>query len=327
MYPRLIQIPLPFEVFGIDTITIYSFGAMMAVAFLVAAWISRIELDRLYKAGRIKGVRVPAPEKTGKKEKAGKKSKKGKKRVVLKEVSPSYLVGTLTIVAVVGGIVGAKLFHILENLGDFFNDPLGMIFSVGGLTFYGGLIVAALSISWYVRKNGLSLPVFADAALPTVLLAYGIGRIGCHLAGDGDWGIPANPNARPDFVPTWLWAETYPNNILERTLPETGVYPTSLYEFGMCLVLFGILWALRKHPFKAGWLFSLTLIFFGVERFLIEQIRVNNTFDLFGLVLTQAEIISVILIALGVFGLVRTTKKRTAEPSKGPQPEVASSAA
>ena len=322
MYPRLIQVPLPFEVFGVGTITIYSFGAMMAVAFLVAAWLSRVELDRQYKAGRIKGVRVPVPPTTSKKEKAGKKSKKGKKRVAMQEVSPSYLVGTLTIVAVVGGIVGAKLFHILENLGDFFANPLGMIFSVGGLTFYGGLIVAALSISWYIRKHGLSLPLFADAALPTVLLAYGIGRIGCHLAGDGDWGIEANLSARPDWIPTWLWSETYPNNILERTLPEAGVYPTSLYEFGMCLVLFGILWALRKHSFKAGWLASLTLIFFGVERFLIEQIRVNNTFDLFGITFTQAELISVILVLLGIFGLIRTTKKRNAEPSKDPQPKV-----
>jgi len=318
MYPRLIEIPLPFEVFGIDTITIYSFGAMMAVAFLTAAWLSRIELDRLYNAGAIKGVRVPASEQ---------ERKKGKRRAAMREVSPSYLVGTLTIVAVVGGIVGAKLFHILENLGDFAGDPLGMIFSVGGLTFYGGLIVAAGSIAWYVRKQGLSMATFADAALPTVLLAYGIGRIGCHLAGDGDWGIPSDPAARPSWIPNWLWGETYPNNILERTLPETGVYPTSLYEFGMCLVLFGILWALRTHPFKRGWLFSLTLVFFGVERFLIEQIRVNNTFDLFGMTVTQAEVISVAMIVVGVVGLVRTTKKRdlvvSPEKQAGTTPQTA----
>ena len=320
MYPRLIEIPLPFEIFGIETITIYSFGAMMAVAFLVAAWLSRLELDRLYKAGQVKGVRVPVPEEELKK---GKKSKKTRKRVPMREVSPSYLVGTITIVAVVGGIVGAKLFHILENLGDFFDNPMGMIFSVGGLTFYGGLIVAAGSIVWYVKKQGLSVPRMADAILPTVLIGYGIGRIGCHLAGDGDWGIAANVAARPSWIPTWLWAETYPNNILGRTLPETGVYPTSLYEFGMCLVLFGILWVLRKHPFKAGWLFSLALIFFGIERFLIEQIRVNNTFDLFGMTLTQAEIISVILIVLGVVGLVRTTKKREASAEEGAASTVA----
>ncbi len=334
MYPRLIEIPLPFEVFGIDTITIYSFGAMMAVAFLTAAWLSRIELDRLYKAGRIKGVQVPVTEdeqKKGKDEqkkaKKSKKARKARKRPAMREVSPSHLVGTLTIVAVVGGIAGAKLFHILENLGAFFEDPLGMIFSVGGLTFYGGLIVAAVSIAWYLRKRSISAPTFADAVLPTVLLAYGIGRIGCHLAGDGDWGIEANPAARPSWLPTWLWAETYPNNILDTQLPAAGVYPTSLYEFGMCLVLFGILWVLRKHPFKAGWLLSLTLIFFGIERFLIEQIRVNNTFDLFGLTFTQAEMISVILVTLGIVGLVRTTKKRSVEAPTDPRPKVASTAA
>ena len=302
-------------------IPIYSFGAMMAVGFLVGASLSRIEIDRLYQAGRLKGVRVPVPEKKG----ADKK--KGKKRRSTVEASPSVLIGTLVIIAVVAGISGAKIFHILENFGAFMSDPFGMIFSTGGLTFFGGLALAVLSIAWYLRKKGLSISTFADAGLPTVFLAYGIGRIGCHLAGDGDWGIPANLSAQPSWIPDWLWAETYPNNILRATLPETGVYPTSLYEFGICLVLFGVLWSLRKHPFMSGWLFSLTLIFFGVERILIEQIRVNNTFDLFGMVVTQAEVISVLLIIAGVVGLVRTTKRREDitpkdRQARGPSPAV-----
>lgn len=299
MYPVLSDIFK--DLLGISfPIPIYSFGAMMAVGFMTAASLSRIEIDRLYQAGRLKGVRVPVAEK-----------KKGKKRGGTVEASPSVLLTTLVVIAVVAGISGSKMFHILENFGAFMRDPLGMIFSTGGLTFYGGLILAGLSITWYLRKKGVSVPVFADAALPTVLLAYGIGRIGCHLAGDGDWGIPANLSAQPSWIPDWLWAETYPNNILKVSLPETGVYPTSLYEFGMCLVLFGILWSLRKHPFKSGWLFYLTLIFFGVERLLIEQIRVNNTFDLFGLIVTQAEVISVLMIVVGGVGLALKTKKRS----------------
>ena len=309
MYPRILQIPLPFEILGVDAITIYSFGAMMAVAFLTAAWLTRHELDRMYNAGHLKAVRVPV-----------KKGQSAGRRQSKMDASPSYLVGPITVIAVVGGICGAKLFHILENLGDFFADPLGMIFSTGGLTFYGGLIVAAVSIFWYVRRYGIRLSTFADATLPTVLLAYGIGRIGCHLAGDGDWGIASDPAARPSFIPKWLWGETYPNNILERVLPESGVYPTSLYEFGMALALFGVLWALRRHPHKWGWLFSLALVFFGAERFLIEQIRVNNSLDVLGLVVTQAEVISTVLLTIGVIGLVRTTRRRQGNVASGEQP-------
>ncbi len=299
MYPRILEIPLPFEILGAESLTIYSFGAMMATAFLAAAWLSRRELDRLYQAGHLSSVVMPA--------KKG-QAKRGRKATV--NASPAHLIGTVVVIAVVGGLAGAKVFHILEHMDEFRRDPAGMIFSKGGLTFYGGLLVAGVSIAVYVHRKGIRLITFCDALIPNVLLAYGIGRIGCHLAGDGDWGIASNPEARPSFVPTWLWGETYPNNIVGVTLPETGVYPTSLYEFGMALVLFGTLYAVRRHPFRRGWLFSLTLLFFGVERLLIEQIRVTNRIDIFGLTVSQAMAISSVLILVGIVGLVRTTRRR-----------------
>ena len=296
MYPRLLEIPIPIEFLGIDSITIYSFGAMMATAFLTAAWLTRRELDRLYTLGKLNAVQVL--------------SRKGNNKGRKVQASPASLVGTVTVIAVVGGIIGAKIFHILENWGDFMVDPYGMIFSQGGLTFYGGLLFAAAGIVWYIRKHGVSLPLFTDSILPTVMLAYGIGRVGCHLAGDGDWGITSNPDAKPGFIPDWLWGETYPNNILGVTLPESGVYPTSIYEFVMASALFALLWSLRNHPFKAGWLTFLTVLFFGVERLLIEQIRVNNVFDVFGLEVTQAEMISVVMIIVGIVGLAFTTRRK-----------------
>jgi phosphatidylglycerol:prolipoprotein diacylglycerol transferase len=224
--------------------------------------------------------------------------------------SPSALVGTLVVLAVLFGFAGAKLFHILENLPDFFANPGAMIFSSGGFTFYGGLLAAAVAIAWYVRSKGLSVPIAADAVAPSLMLGYGIGRIGCHLAGDGDWGIMADLSAKPGWIPTWLWAETYPNNILGINIPEPGVYPTSIYEFLMAAALFGVLWALRKHPFKPGWLFSLYFVLAGAERFLIEQIRVNNVLDFFGIEATQAEFISVLMIIAGLIGLTLTSRKR-----------------
>ncbi|MDX1546686.1 MAG: prolipoprotein diacylglyceryl transferase [Rhodothermales bacterium] len=325
MYPRLSDILN--DLFGVQSpLPIYSFGAMMAVAFLVAMWLTRTEMDRLYAAGRLGSVRLPVKD-----------ERKGRK--VMKEMPPSALVGTFVMLAVVGGVLGAKLFHILENLDAFARDPLGMIFSVGGLTFFGGLICAAGAIAYYVRKKGLSVPLVADAVAPSLILGYGIGRIGCYLAGDGDWGVCSDLANKPGWIPNFLWSETFPRNLMgpgqtpldvlayENCPPGAdGVFPTMLYEFAMCAVLFGILWALRKHPFKAGWLFSLYLVFTGLERFLIEQIRVNNEFEVFGLVVTQAEVLSVLIMLAGAVGLARTTKRRGATPTPPAQP-VASAAA
>lgn len=286
MYPRLsdlfrdlLGIELPFP--------IYSFGALVAVAILTGSWLAARELDRLYATGQIGGVQVKREQGRG-----------------TTEVSPSVLMGSLALIAAVMGIVGSKLLYVLGNPGGFMLDPAGMLFSTGGLTFYGGLLLAAGSIVWYLRRYDLSVPRVADAAAPGLMLAYGIGRIGCHLAGDGDWGIAADLAAKPDWLPLWLWAETYPNAIIGS--PAQPVYPTPIYEFIAAAVLFGILWLLRTHPFRAGWLFSLYLVFNGVERFFIEKIRINSRFDLFGLEVTQAEVVSTLLFIAGVVGMIYT---------------------
>jgi phosphatidylglycerol:prolipoprotein diacylglycerol transferase len=285
MYPRLSD--LFRDLFGIAfPFPIYSFGVMVAGAILTGAYLGARELDRKYTNGTICGVQLPG--------------ERG-------EESPSVLVGTLTIIAAGMGIVGAKLFTILGNPGRFLLDPAGMLFSTGGLTFYGGLLVAGASIVWYLRRQDLAVAPVADAAAPGLMLAYGIGRIGCHLAGDGDWGIAADLAAKPDWLPTWLWAETYPNAIIGP--PPEPVYPTSIYEALAATLLFAGLWALRRHPFRAGWLFSLYLVLNGLERVLIEQIRVNPEYTLFGVTPTQAEIISVLLIGAGVAGLVKTWER------------------
>lgn len=289
MYPRLLEIPI-----GDTTLTIYSYGFMVAVAILAGSWLTGVELNRLQGQGRFGPIRVSGGG--GK----GRKARGGKGEVV----RPSDLVGTMTVLAAVFGVLGSKLFHILENLDRFMQAPADMIFSTGGLTFYGGLITAGIAIAWYAKSKGIHVPTLADAVAPALMLAYGIGRIGCHLAGDGDWGIPADLEARPAFLPEWLWAETYPNNILGIAIPEPGVYPTSIYEFVAGAVLFGVLWSLRKHPFRAGWLFMVYLFFNGLERLLIEQIRVNNKFDILGLEVTQAEVISTILIFVGLVGAI-----------------------
>ena len=307
LFKDLLGIELPFP--------IYSFGAMVALGTLTAGWLLGKELDRYYAAGRLKGVRMPAEgQKSADPRKGNKGARRRGKQMVT--VPPSNIVWPVAILAVASGFAGAKVFHILENLDQFAADPFGMIFSGGGFTFYGGLVVGTIAVVWYIRKKELSIPIFADALAPGLIIAYGIGRLGCHLAGDGDWGIPSDLAAKPDWIPNWLWAETYSNNILNRDLSAAPVYPTPIYEFLMGLIIFAILWSVRKHPFKAGWLFSLYLVFNGIERYLIEQIRVNNVFTVFGFEVTQAEVIAMTLVGLGIFGLIKTTSKLSGEASE-----------
>jgi prolipoprotein diacylglyceryltransferase len=102
---------------------------------------------------------------------------------------PHDRVGDLTIFAFVFGFLGAKVFNSLETWDDFVRDPVASLFSFSGLTFYGGLICAALAIWWYAKKNGIGFWHLNDAAAPGLMLAYAVGRIGCQVSGDGDWGI------------------------------------------------------------------------------------------------------------------------------------------
>lgn len=201
------------------------------------------------------------------------------------------------------GPIGSRVFFILESGDAFLANPWRTITSRTGLSFYGGLLLAGPAIVGYVRRRGIPVGRFVDAAAPTILLAYGIARIGCQLSGDGDWGIPADMDLKPGWLPTWLWAETYPGNVAAVKIPPPGVYPTPIYETAACFVLAAILFRLREHRWRGGWLFSLMLVAMGFERFWIEKIRVNPRFELLGLHPTQAEIISIVLMAAGAWGL------------------------
>jgi len=231
-------------------------------------------------------------------------------------VKPTDHVGTITVLAAVFGILGAKIFHNLENLDELQADPVGSMLSFSGMSFLGGFICATIAIWYYARKNRIPIIHLTDAALPGLMLAYGIGRIGCQIAGDGDWGIP-NDNPKPEwlsFLPDWMWAYNYPNNVLSIDLKTdfakhgyvslTGyAYPTPFYETVMALCIFGFLWAMRKRWKIPGQLAVWYLFLSGLERLLIEQIRINNEYHIFGFGITQAEIISSLLIIIGLIGI------------------------
>ncbi|OQA12227.1 MAG: Prolipoprotein diacylglyceryl transferase [Bacteroidetes bacterium ADurb.Bin397] len=241
-------------------------------------------------------------------------------------IRPYEMVGNITMVAAFSGLIGAKIFHNLENLDDFAADPWGSLISFSGLTMYGGLIVGGAGVIWYSMKQGMNPFHFADSAAPGLMLAYGTGRLGCQISGDGDWGI-VNNNPKPswmEFLPDWFWSYNYPHNVLSEGIPIPGctgphcmmlpepVYPTPLYEAIVCIGLFFVLWSLRTRINIAGMLFSIYLIFNGVERFFIEKIRVNTKYHISGHEITQAEIISVILIILGTAGCYFFYKKSQA---------------
>jgi prolipoprotein diacylglyceryltransferase len=159
------------------------------------------------------------------------------------------------------------------------------------------------------------------------MIAYAVGRIGCQVAGDGDWGI-VNTAPKPfSWLPDWMWSFTYPHNVNEAGVPIEGcvgrycnvlpqaVYPTPFYETVMGLILFALLWSLRKKLRPYGALFALYLIVNGIERFLIEQIRVNNEMELFGLNPTQAEVIAIGLVLVGIALWAFLVQRRKVKPA------------
>jgi prolipoprotein diacylglyceryltransferase len=243
-------------------------------------------------------------------------------KVVTKTYSvwPHDRVGDIVLQAAFWGFIGAKIFHNLENLDDFAKDPFGSLISFSGLTFYGGLIIATIAIIIYVRRFKIRVIHFADAMAPTMLFAYAAGRIGCHMSGDGDWGIP-NFSPKPfSWLPDWMWAYTYPHNVVNEGVAIPGclgnycnqlpvpVYPTTFYEVVGTFILFGIMWMIRKRITQPGILTGIYLIFAGSERFLIEKIRVNNRIHSLPFEPTQAELISTFLILGGIIFLLFSKK-------------------
>ncbi|PCJ01176.1 MAG: diacylglyceryl transferase [Flavobacteriales bacterium] len=237
---------------------------------------------------------------------------------------PYQHVGTMTFIAAIGGIFGAKLFDAIENMERLIADPIQVILSGSGLSIYGGLIIGGGAVLYYAHKKGLNILHVSDACAPCLMVGYGIGRIGCQLSGDGDWGLP-NYNEMPaiiSFLPDWMWSFDYYGNINGTDLGAPGrpmisdghtyegnAWPTPFYETIMAFIIAGILWAIRKKVKVPGIIFSIYLIFNGVERFSIEKIRINSNYNVFGFEATQAEIIAVLLFLLGSFGIWFFTKK------------------
>lgn len=239
-------------------------------------------------------------------------------KTVTEVVHPYQMMGTFIAYAAIAGIIGAKVFDNLEYWDRFMEDPIQNLLSFSGLTFYGGLICGAIAVLYISGKNGIKAIHMMDVSGPGLMLAYGVGRIGCQLSGDGDWGIN-NTNPKPNWLswaPDWVWSFKYPHNVINEGVPIPGcagkfcnelavaVYPTPLYEAVICILLFFFLWSIRKKIKTPGVLFCIYLILNGVERFIIELIRVNSKYHVGSFAFTQAELISTILVLGGVVGII-----------------------
>ncbi len=257
-----------------------------------------------------------------------KKQKLDKPETRTIRIWPQDRVGDIVLFAALFGFLGAKIFHNLENWSDFVKDPIGSLVSFSGLTFYGGLICAGIAIILYCRSKKIPVVHFCDAMATTMMLAYGLGRIGCQVSGDGDWGIVNNHPKPFSWLPDWAWAYSYPHNVVGEGIAIPGcagqycnqlpqpVFPTPLYEIIVCLVLFFILWSLRKKIKTPGKLFGIYLFFNGIERFFIEKIRVNTKYDFLPFHPTQAEIISFLLMLSGILLIFRSEKWFQSPPER-----------
>lgn len=184
--------------------------------------------------------------------------------------------------ALVGGLVGARVYWLLDNRDEASGDVLGSIFGGAGLTWYGGALGGALAVLAWAAWRGRLNARLLDAAAPVLALGYAIGRVGCQVSGDGDYGQPSD-------VP---WAMAYPNGVVPT---DEVVQPTPIYEtLGMGVAAL-VLWSLRDR-LPAGVLFGLYLVFAGLERFVVEFWRRNPDVDLG---LTTAQVTSLAMLVVG----------------------------
>jgi phosphatidylglycerol:prolipoprotein diacylglycerol transferase len=245
------------ELFGL---TLYTFGMMVGLAFIVAGWVVTRRLAELGK--------------------------------------PTDWSWELVFCALVGGVLGAKLWWLAEEWGTVADDPLSALVSPVGLVWYGGLAGGAAALWLWTRRRRVDARLVADLVAPALALGYAIGRIGCQLAGDGDYGVPSD-------VP---WAMAYP----EGTVPTTEeVHPTPVYETLAMAGVAAVLWRLRDSLAPGG-LFALYLVLAGLERFLVEFVRRNEPV-LLGLSL--AQFVSLAMIAAGIAWLLSLRRAAPERPA------------
>ena len=208
-------------------------------------------------------------------------------------------IGDLVFAAVIGGLLGAKLYYVIVS------RDLDTLFSRGGFVFWGGLIGGILAVVLTIKLKGLSIMRIADPAGMAVAAAYSVGRTGCWAVGDDygrPWSAPLAVRFPEGFPPSTAanMRELFGIPVPPGTSPDTviAVHPTQLYETALGFIMFLILWRLRDHKHAEGWLFGVYMVLAGLERFAIEFARAKD--DRYFGVFTSAQVIAIAFILGGI---------------------------
>ncbi|MBT8386781.1 MAG: prolipoprotein diacylglyceryl transferase [Ignavibacteria bacterium] len=263
------------ELFKIGPLTVYSFGFMQAIGAFGATII-------LYNVAKRKGLDI-------------------------------YYTLEVTLLAIVSILIGGKLLFLIENWDKFIQEPLSFLLNPNGSTFFGGFILGLIVLYIYLKVKKIPF-LFAADTLPLPLsFIYASGRIGCHLAGDGDYGIPTTlpwgTNYENGIMPPSLMfreteiAQSFPNGVVPDNTP---LHPTSVYEAIAAAIIFIVLWKLTKKDWPAGRFFMLYLILSSVSRFFVEFIRLNPRI-LLGF--SEAQLIAFVLGTVGFIGFYKFSNK------------------
>ena len=257
-------------IYSFGVLKIGSFGVMMSIAFLFSYYALKLQFFRL-----------------GYKEE---------------------LAGDFIFFSAFFGILGSKIMHIIEEWNSFVQNPYAHLFS--GLTWYGGFILAGGYLLYLIHKHKLSILNTTDAIATVLPLGYGIGRMGCHISGDGDFGIlTSNTFLGMPFPSAIVPVDAFYDGINPLLIKYLIVYPTTLWESLYNFLLFIFLWKLNEKNNKTpGMILSLYGILSGFGRLWIEFFR-RNPKVLLGL--SEAQCISIIMIIAGFIGVFLLRRKNT----------------
>jgi phosphatidylglycerol:prolipoprotein diacylglycerol transferase len=276
--------------FKLGPLTVYSYGMMMAFGFLAADFVISSECKR-------------------------------------RGLNPDFA-SSLVVWAAIAGIACSRLYSVIDNFSSYMHDPWSIIFSGSGFVWYGGLIGGLLSSYFVARYFKINFWTAADMAGPALVIGQALGRIGCHLSGDGDWGMPTTlpwgvqyPNAIVGWNGNSVLKLDSQNHLVSAFYPGVHVHPTPIYEAILYMLIFLFLWSRRKETKVPGQLFFLYMMLAGAARFMVEFLRVNPRVFMG---LSEAQLIALAMMIIGT-SLYLFTARRGAIAEKPsaviPKPE------
>ena len=274
---------IPFLHFG--PLTIPTFGLMVATGLLVAAYVLQADFNR--RRGQLERYRSSVLARD--------------EGLLARLIGHSHEDMGFVVIGMAGilGLIGARLYHVLESPAEFFANPWPQLFSRFGFAWFGGFLGGVVALIYLARHFGIPLLEFLDICSPAAAVGYAIGRIGCLLSGDGDYGVPT----------TLPWGMSFPNGVVP-TMER--VHPTPLYEIFIWLAIAAFLWWMGKRALSgvrpSGEVFCGYLILTGAARFLIEFIRINPR-SFFGL--SNAQTASLVSVVIGLLLLWRVERGAT----------------